>query len=178
MESQRKKIIFLLFFTFLYSFSLQTGDIVLRKEKNLLSDIFSQIDYCGYSHSGIIVKLNKQLFVCNIEYKQKNNLEITPYSKFIQNASKIVILRPTFPFDKTKLKNFILNLKKANPKFDLNFSLKNNKFYCTELIDFVYFNIANRHIYKYLYNFKNKKIITIKSIYSNPALKQIKTITY
>ena len=163
MESRYKKII-LLFLLFITLKAYETGDIILRKEANILSDLFSQIDPCGYSHSGIIIKTGNGIYVAHIEYDKDNFLKLEPVDKFLKYAEKYRVLKPNFKFSKTALKKIIYSLKKKNIKFDTEFKLTNNSFYCTELLDYVYFKLIHKHIYSYLYNFKGMKIITIKSI--------------
>jgi len=166
MESKYKKIIFTFFFCFLYAHPiLKTGDIILRKESNILSNLFSQIDPCGYSHSGIIIIKNKKPYVCNIEYEKKGeNLKIVPLKSFLSLASSYVILEPLFKINQKKLKKIINTLKKQKIEFDTQISLTNNKYYCTELVDYIYYKLLGRHIYAYLYKFNNKKIITVRSL--------------
>ena len=175
MESKYPQIIFSLLFCFLYAFPpLQTGDVILRKEANVLSDLFAQIDPCGYSHSGIIVMLKNKPYVLNIEYEtNKNNIKIVPLKKFLKLSSKYCFLKPKIKINQTKFKKFILSLKNKNIKFDTDISLNNNKFYCTELVDYVYYTNTHKHIYAYLYNFNNKKIITIRSILKSKYLERI-----
>jgi len=176
MESKYKKIIIPFFFFFLYADpALQTGDIILRKEANILSDLFSQIDPCGYSHTGIIVIKHNKPYVLHIEYEtSSDNLKLIPLNKFLVNSSNYAILEPKIKIDYLKLKKEISFLQKQKIKFDSDFSLNNKNLYCTELIDYIYYKLIHRHIYSYLYKFKNKRIITVKSILKSSYFKKIK----
>jgi len=172
MESKLKKIILPFFVLFLYAEpKFQTGDIILRKEQNTLSNLFSQIDPCGYSHSGIIIIKNKTPYVVHIEYDTRKDLKITPLKQFLLTASSYRVLKPKFNINRHKLTNLIYSLKNSNIKFDTALSLNNNSFYCTEFVDYVYYRLINKHIYSYLYTFKNKKIITVRSILKSKYFK-------
>ena len=176
MESKYTKIIFPFLFFFLYANSnLQTGDIILRKESNILSDLFALIDPCGYSHTGLIIIKNHTPFVCHIEYDTtKNNIKIIPLKKFLSHASAYIILKPKMQINKLRIKKIVNSLKSKNIRFDTEISLNNNKFYCTELVDYIYYKLLNKHIYAYLYTFKHKKIITVRSLLKSKYFKIIK----
>ncbi|ACM93150.1 hypothetical protein NAMH_0190 [Nautilia profundicola AmH] len=176
MESKYKKIILpFLFFLLHANPTLKTGDIILRKEKNLLSDMFSQIDPCGYSHAGIIVIKDKIPYVLNIEYETTGkNLKLIKMKNFLSSTSKYIILSPNFKLDNKKLQNIINSIQKENIKFDIELSLNNKKLYCTELVDYIYYKLIHKHIYAYLYDFRNKKIITVKSLLKSKYFFKIK----
>jgi len=164
----KKIVFFLILISFVYS--LQTGSIIFRKENNLLSDLFSQIDPCGYSHVGMIIIKNKKPFVIHIEYDKKKDLRIIPLKKFLKNASSYKILNPCIKINNSVLKTEVNLLLKKNIKFDTDIKLNNQKLYCTELVDFLFYQASGKHLYSYLYNFKNRKIITVRSILKSKYL--------
>jgi len=173
MESIYQKIILIFFsLSLLFSYEYKTGDIILRKQSNIISDLFAKIDPCGYSHSGIILKIGTKLYVVHIEYSKGNDFKIVPFKKFIKN-SKYKVIRLKYKIDEKKFLQEIEKIRKLNPSFDFTFSLNNKKYYCTELIDKIYFNAIKKHVYSYLFAFKGKKIITIRSILNNPEFKVV-----
>jgi hypothetical protein len=164
----KKTLLFVILISFVYSF--QTGSVVFRKENNILSDLFAQIDPCGYSHVGMIIIKNKKPFVIHIEYDEKKDLQIVPLKEFLKNASSYKILNPDIKINISVLKKTIKKLFKKNIKFDTDIKLDNQKLYCTELVDFLFYKASGRHLYSYLYSFKNRKIITVKSILTSRYL--------
>jgi hypothetical protein len=134
--------------------------------------MFAKIDSCGYSHGGIIVKDAGKTFVAHIEYSKGKDFKIVPFERFVENSS-YKIIRPKYKIDSKKLLNEIYKIKRQNPEFDFKFSLKNRALYCTEFIERVYFELFKKHVYAYLYPFRGKKIITIKSILKNPDFKAV-----
>jgi hypothetical protein len=135
--------------------------------------MFDKVDSCGYSHSGLIIKKGKNVFVVHIEYSKGDDFKIVPIEKFLKFSSKYAILRPNFKIDKKGILNYVSKLKNKPPEFDFNLSLNNKNFYCTELVDYIYFLSSHKHVYTYLYPFNEKKVITVRSILKNPHFKVV-----
>ncbi|WP_320034106.1 YiiX/YebB-like N1pC/P60 family cysteine hydrolase [Halarcobacter sp.] len=177
-----KKIFILFIFIPYYIFSetinldrFKSGDIIFRKENSFLSDIFSKIDSFDYSHVGLVIKNNSNIFIYHMENEEdkSQDLKIEPISIFLENYQKYSTIRLKAPIDKEKL-NFILNSYKndKNLKFDLSFKLNNgdSNLYCSEFVNEIYKKLIGKNIYSYLYNILGEEGITIKSIYLNKNL--------
>ncbi len=154
--------------------SIKTGDIIFRKESNFLSDMFSNIDKSEYSHIAIVLKVDENLKIYHIESNQeKDDLKIDTFEKFTKFSSKIAVYRYYKEIDVEKIVQILEDYEKNKIEFDLDFDLKNDKLYCTELINDLYLKLFDENIYSYLYQFYGKKGITINSILKNKNLKEI-----
>jgi len=149
---------------------LQTGDIVFRKENNIISDIFAQIDHSNYSHVGIVLKQDNKCSIYHMEYDEKSeDLKIVSLKDFLFQASQVQFYRyKNFSIKKKKsLSDLLFSLDPKKLSFDFDFDLDNRKFYCTEFVNFLFFHTVKKNIYTYLYDFHGKKVITVKSILLN-----------
>jgi len=152
---------------------LKSGDIILRKEQNAASDFFSTLDAGEYSHIGVAVNTKEGLKIFHIEVDEKtDDLKEQTVKEFAYFAKKIAIYRYKEPIDEIKLLNIIKEYKKDKIKFDYAFELNNKEFYCTELINDIYFKLFSENLYTYLYKFASKEAISINSIIKNPNLEK------
>lgn len=163
-----------------FNFSLiKTGDIVFRKENNFLSDIFSNIDSKYYSHIGIVIKKGNQIQIYHMESDGKSkDLKIDQLEDFVKFSTKIGFYRYNKDIDQSEILQILNTLENSNIKFDFDFDLNNDKLYCTEFINELYFKLFKENLYTYLYDFYGKKGITINSILKNNKLIKIKEINF
>ncbi|PRN00290.1 hypothetical protein CJ668_07180 [Arcobacter cryaerophilus gv. pseudocryaerophilus] len=153
---------------------IKSGDIIFRKERNFLSDMFSNIDKSKYSHIAIALKVGENLKIYHIESNsEKDDLKIDTFEKFIKFASKIAVYRYNKEIDSEKIIQILEEYEKNKIEFDIDFELENDKLYCTELINDIYLKLFNENIYSYLYQFYGKQGITINGILKNKNLQEI-----
>lgn len=151
----------------------KSGDIILRKENNALSDFFSTLDGASYSHIGVVIDTKDGLKVFHIEVDEDfDGLKISTLKEFVYFANKIAIYRHKEEIDINKLSNILNDLIKKDIKFDYNFDLNNDRFYCTELINDIYLKLFDENLYIELYNFQGKDGISINNIIKNPKLEK------
>ena len=114
---------------------LKSGDIVLRRETNHISDIFAHLNESEYSHIGTILFIGGKANVVHMEDEDsEEDFHITPLGSFLQYAAKYAIYRPKHQIDEKKLYRDVRKIQSQHPKFDMEFSSKeDNAIYCTEL---------------------------------------------
>ncbi|MFY9104088.1 hypothetical protein NG749_01330 [Aliarcobacter cryaerophilus] len=157
---------------------IKSGDIIFRKERNFLSDMFSNIDKSKYSHIAIALKVGENLKIYHIESNsEKDDLKIDTFEKFTKFASKIAVYRYNKEIDSEKIIQILEEYEKNKIEFDIDFELENDKLYCTELINDIYLKLFNENIYSYLYQFYGKQGITINGILKNKNLQEILEIS-
>lgn len=157
---------------------IKSGDIIFRKERNFLSNMFSNIDKSKYSHIAIALKVGENLKIYDIELNsEKDDLKIDTFEKFTKFASKIVVYRYNKEIDSEKIIQILEEYEKNKIEFDIDFELENDKLYCTELINDIYLKLFNENIYSYLYQFYGKQGITINGILKNKNLQEILEIS-
>ena len=123
--------------------NLESGDIILKREDNELSNYLATFDSSGYSHIGLIIDTKYGLKVLHIDIDEKNDeLQISDFNDFVNFSTKIAVYRYKDEIDVKKLSDIINDLQKSNTKFDYDFYLNNNKLYSTELINYIYFNLG------------------------------------
>ena len=157
---------------------IKSGDIIFRKERNFLSNMFSNIDKSKYSHIAIALKVGENLKIYHIESNsEKDDLKIDTFEKFTKFASKIAVYRYSKEIDSEKIIQILEEYEKNKIEFDIDFELENDKLYCTELINDIYLKLFNENIYSYLYQFYGKEGITINGILKNKNLQEILEIS-
>ena len=157
---------------------IKSGDIIFRKERNFLSNMFSNIDKSKYSHIAIALKVGENLKIYHIESNsEKDDLKIDTFEKFTKFASIIAVYRYNKEIDSEKIIQFLEEYEKNKIEFDIDFELENDKLYCTELINEIYLKLFNENIYSYLYQFYGKQGITINGILKNKNLQEILEIS-
>ena len=76
--------------------NLESGDIILKREDNELSNYLATFDSSGYSHIGLIIDTKYGLKVVHIDIDEKNDeLQISDLNDFINFSTKIAVLIPT-----------------------------------------------------------------------------------
>lgn len=133
--------------------SIQSGDIVLRRGDGPLSFHLSNTTKEAFTHCGIIVKENSQLKVIHslggqVSQHQVDGVQITTLKHFVDYASDslLFICRPIFvdSANEKVTKEAYKYLKEKVP-FDHRFSmLSKDKFYCSELLYYIFKNINNQ----------------------------------
>ncbi len=105
--------------------------------------------------------------------EETHDLKIDNFENFTKHASKLGIYRFNKDIDNKKLIDILNEYENNKIEFDMDFDLNNDKLYCTELINEIYFKIFNENIYLYLYEIYGKSGITINSILKNKNFKEI-----
>lgn len=153
--------------------NLESGDIILKREDNELSNYLATFDSSGYSHIGLIIDTKYGFKVVHIDIDEKNDeLQISDLNDFINFSTKIGVYRYKDEIDVKKLSDIINDLQKSNTKFDYDFYLNNDKLYSTELINYIYFKLFGEDLFAYLSSFYEKDEISINSIIKNPKLEK------
>ena len=153
--------------------NLESGDIILKREDNELSNYLATFDSSGYSHIGLIIDTKYGLKVLHIDIDEKNDeLQISDFNDFVNFSTKIGVYRYKDEIDVKKLSDIINDLQKSNTKFDYDFYLNNDKLYSTELINYIYSKLFGEDLYTYLSSFYEKDEISINSIIKNPKLEK------
>ena len=153
--------------------NLKSGDIIVKKEENELSNYLATFDSSGYSHIGLIIDTKYGLKVVHIDIDEKNDeLQISDLNDFVNFSTKIGVYRYKDEIDVKKLSDIINDLQKSNTKFDYDFYLNNDKLYSTELINYIYSKLFGEDLYTYLSSFYEKDEISINSIIKNPKLEK------
>lgn len=153
--------------------NLQSGDIIVKRENNELSDFLATFDSSDYSNIGLIIDTKYGFKVVHIEIDEKNDdLKISDFNDFVNFSTKIAVYRYEKEIDVKKLSDIINDLQKSNTKFDYDFYLNNDKLYSTELINYIYFKLFGEDLYIYLSSFYDKDEISINSIIKNPKLEK------
>lgn len=153
--------------------NLESGDIILKREDNELSNYLATFDSSGYSHIGLIIDTKYGLKVVHIDIDEKNDeLQISDLNDFVNFSTKIAVYRHKEKIDIKKLSDIINDLEKRAIKFDYDFYLDNDKLYSTELINYIFFKLFDENLYLYLLDFYEKDEISINSIIKNPKLEK------
>lgn len=152
---------------------LKTGDIIVRKEDNALSDFLSSIDSSTYSHIALVLNTNDIPSIFHFEFSDDGeDLKISSVKEFVNFSKKIAVYRHKEAIDEDKFFKILSEIKNKKIKFDFNFELDNEAFYCTEFVNEVYFKLFNENLYTYLFKYYDKEGISIKSILQNKNLKK------
>lgn len=152
---------------------LKSGDIIFRKESNILSDMFSKIDESSYSHIGIVLQKDDKTLIYHMEADEKSDdLKIQNVQEFTKNAKRIAVYRAKNSFVEEDLKKILDEYEKNKIKFDYSFMLDNDTLYCTEFVNEIYFKLFNENLYTYLFDFYGLEGISINSILKNTNLEK------
>jgi hypothetical protein len=150
---------------------LKSGDIIFRKEDSFLSDKFEKLNGKGYSHVGIIYKLNHITYVVHIERTDKNkDFKVVPIDKFLNKATRYIIKRVKHS-DNINFTNQLQIFIKQSPSFDMDFDNKtDDKLYCTEFVYKFYLKSMHIKLTNHLSNFGFYKFISVGDILESPYL--------
>lgn len=152
---------------------LRTGDIIVKKEGNDLSNFLSLIDNSKYSSMGIVLRINSDLKVVYLDFDEENDsLKIEDLKSYVNFAKKIAIYRYEDEINSSKLFDILDEFKTKDIKLDYNFELNSEKFYNTRFVNEVFLKLFDDNLYLYIYDFYDLKLISIASIIKNPKLKK------
>ena len=133
--------------------SILSGDIILRRGDGPLSFHLSNTTKEAFTHCGIIVKENNNLKVIHslggqVSQQEIDGVQITTLKHFVDYASDslLYICRPIFVDSaNSKVANEAYKYLALKIPFDHRFSmLSRDKFYCSELLYYVFKNINNK----------------------------------
>lgn len=142
-----------------YAFpSVKEGDIVFQISKSNQSPYIILATKSPWSHCGIIIEKDNELYVL----EASNKVKLTPYKDWKKKGrGSIISTKRIF----SKMPHKIKYKQYLGKDYDLSFKLDNNKYYCSELV---------WHIYKYQfdtiiakphpvsdYNITNKKALKL-----------------
>ena len=183
-------IIFLLFFAFTESkkfmkkkeedlklenlqaqVTLKVGDIVVKKEDNALSDFLSSFEEKKFSNIGLVVPTTAGLKVLHLDIEDEN-LQFSSMKDYSNFAVKLAVFEYEEKVDENNLVNIVKSLQEKDIKFDYDYEFDNEKFYSTELINKIYFELFGENLYTNLGTFLDKQIILISDILKNSRLKK------
>lgn len=88
---------------------------------------------------------------------KSKDLKIDQLEDFVRFSTKIGFYRYNKEIKQNEILKILNILENNNLKFDFDFDLNNDKLYCTEFINEVYFKLFKENLYTYLYNFYGKK---------------------
>lgn len=112
------------------------GDIVFIWSKSRQSPFITYATGSLFTHCGIIVEKNNELYVL----EASSQVKLTPYKQFLENArwnyyERIRVIANDVEIDYKKY---------LGKKYDIQFDFNNDKMYCSELVYLIYkdqFNI-------------------------------------
>lgn len=142
----------------------EIGDLVFRKEDNIISDLFASkggFPNSDFSHVGIVVETNPKVVVAHIYDRGENALHFEDLDSFWENTIKKAVYRHN-NFDRKSFQKYLSEVKDVKWKFDYLFSLENSSLYCSE---FVYLSLKHSAV-----EIKTDKIIDLYSLI-NGAMK-------
>lgn len=152
---------------------IQSGDIIFRKENNMLSDMFSKIDKAPFSHIGIVLNVDGEMQIYHMEADdEKEDLKVQTIVEFTQFSQKIAVYRHKSLIDEKKLSEILEDYKNQKIKFDYMFELNNDTLYCTEFINEIFVKLFDENIYSYLYDFYGREGISINGILNSEKLEK------
>ncbi len=140
-------------------------------KQNLISKKFN-IFKNTYTHIGLGLITNDEFLIYNVSMDQKiknSNLLLQSWDKF-KNYEDIISLSiweyKIDAFDFIIIKEYLSVLKNGKIKFDMQFSLENNDFYCSEFVA----NVLNKSENLEFKPHKKKLISPIKNILEKDTL--------
>lgn len=125
------------------SAGLQTGDLVLRSGKGLISEFFRSTSTRNkqYSHAGLLVRKGNALFVCHMigdGLNETSGFKVESFSSFVNAGGNSGFAVYRYPFMASHQPELFAHLRKLNqlkPAFDDHFLLDTDtELYCTEMI--------------------------------------------
>jgi hypothetical protein len=153
--------------------SIQTGDVVVRRGKGLISDKFRRMSLVdkSFSHSGLIVKEGDEFFVYHMYQdmahpglkKEKLNDFIDP-----QVSSASAVYR--YDLNKQQCEELAKNIHLDyvnHCTFDDKFELGNEAYYCTEWISHELTSVTNDSFYIPESNIDGFRYIAPDNLYLN-----------
>lgn len=176
--------------SYLLTYKIQSGDIVLRKGNDMISALFSQLNKKdkSFSHIGMALVTDSGIFVYHIienknKQQSKNDIRLSPLKQFIDNKYNTTWAVARYNFNLAqidKVIKYLHSIALQNITFDRSFDLNtNNKMYCTELIykTLIQAGIDSNQIPK-TYSISKKKYISVDNLYINSLCKIIGRVDY
>lgn len=117
----------------LYSL-LQPGDVLLSRIEGVPTNLFIPGEW---KHAAIYVGNGNVVEAVGKGVVQKH------ISKFVLSKDKVIMMRPTFCDEKTRVKASMFASKQIGLPYDYNFKAGNKAFYCSELIGAAYAHAMN-----------------------------------
>ena len=157
---------------------LKSGDIILRRGYGVDSIVAANFSNKEkrYSHAGIIYKDKNNIYVIHSEDNKIKGFNGVVQEK-LQNYLKGIKIWAVYRYDDinlTKLTSYILEEKKSNILFDMEFDLKtNNKMYCSEFIYKSFNKVSQKILIKASKLFLSKRYVVITDLYLNKNTKLI-----
>lgn len=164
--------------------NLNTGDLVLRKGKGLISNLFSQASLRNkdYSHAGLLVTEGDQKYVYHMIGQRgiHSGFKKELLTEFINKKENTgyAIYRYRFMADHQEaIKLHLRKLQQLNLAFDEQFQLESDTaLYCTEMIYKTLQMVCNKQLETT--QVKNMKYIAVDNLYMNPHTLKITSSTY
>ena len=164
---------------------LRTGDVILRKGKGFISELFRKSSMYDqkYSHAGIIQVTGKGVFVIHVlggDVKTTSNLIEEPIAAFCDSHENTDFAVYRYPFLEGKeqaVNRYLNQLVMQGTKFDEQFDLTSDSaLYCTELVYKMCLKTANQ---KLPFTDVNGRIyVGLDNLYRHPHATLIAKQTY
>jgi hypothetical protein len=144
-------------------FDFKEGDIIFHISQSKQSPVIQYATLSLWSHCGIIVNNHGKWYVL----EASNVVKLTPVNEFI-NRGKFRM----FKIKRSNLKNIKIKFKHLlNIPYDINFSPDKNKFYCSELVHYIYKTQLNINLCKYN-QVKDYNLLGLKNIMNKRNINQ------
>lgn len=106
------------------------GEVIFQMSKSSQSPAIAYATMSPWTHCGIIVKKNNNFYVL----EASNVVKLTPVWEWIRRGRGDIAIKKRVFKDPVKI-----NYKKyLGKRYDQEFSLKNDKYYCSELVYLIY----------------------------------------
>ncbi len=167
--------------------SLQSGDLVLRHGKGFISDLLIAFnnEEKKYSHSGLIHREGKKLFVYNSiggESRESNKMLKERFEIFVHPdiAFDFGIFRYDMPENQLiSLDSLLGAYFQSGLEFDMDFDMySEDKMYCSEMIYKAILLVTKDKNYLPLSRIQGKPYVAIDDLYLNSHCKQILEYNY
>ena len=155
---------------------LQDGDILLRRKSGIFSEIarnFSEHEK-RYSHAGIAIKKNTDIVVFHSVTDSElgfNGVVVEDLLAFLKDVEEWGVYRLTSPlpaYFPQRLRSALQLHLDNNTAYDHDYDLStNDKFYCTELIQYAINHALNDDVIIARRAFNQKRYVSIDDVYLN-----------
>ena len=159
---------------------LESGDIVVRMGKGVWSEYFAGISKHEklYSHAGIVVKINSELFVAHEDADDltgHGSASLVSYAEFVADSSRLAFYRvKASVIKRNSIAQKALSLTVRSVPFDINFSLDTvDALYCTEFVWYSVLSSAGLDIVPKKSSFMGKQYISVEDLYTSPHVSRV-----
>lgn len=157
----------------------EQGDIILRKGRNLVSDMIARAfpSGNGMSHCGILIQSEGNWSVAHTisgQISDQDGVRLSPLSEFLKGADQgqVTHVKPIFEVNRNNIviaTNHYLSLK---AEFDHDFNLEDSsKLYCSEFIRCVYLEAGADDFFCYK-KIGTKNVIDMATFFQKNLFKQ------